>query len=262
MMLMWIGSGLNKIERKYCANWMLRGNKYGFLCNCPACVESSEASDRRRTWPRNRDREVQHTHVVIEVLRDASMWETCACCIMWTCTCLNVMQNMMYIVCKCIYDGKCIRICICWSQLWNWYGLNRWTIGVLIPPRWESCFEKCGRIDMVKFDKEIGIAPPKRTLESLLKQGKGNELNGQWEVNCNVAVLWCVACLVWWVFKAWPFQSVGSSDLHVSVLATDGQTPASDKSLIGIRISQSTMTNDEVYNSFDYLLLKKKHNDV
>lgn len=55
---------------------------------------------------------------------------------------------------------------------------------------------------------------------------------------------------------------MGSSDLHVSVLATDGQTPASDKSLIGIRISQSTMTNDEVYNSFDYLLLKKKHNDV
>ena len=40
---------------------------------------------------------------------------------------------------------------------------------------------------MVKFDKEIGIAPPKRTLESLLKQkGKGN---GQWEVSCNVAVL-------------------------------------------------------------------------
>ena len=120
-----------------------------------------------------------------------------------------------------VYDGRNFEI----------DGLNRWTIGVLIPPRWESCFEKCGRIDMVKFDKEIGIAPPKRTLESLLKQGKGNELNGQWEVNCNVAVLCCVACLVWWVFKAWPFQFVGSSDLHVSVLATDGQTPASDKSL-------------------------------
>lgn len=228
---MW--SGLNKIERKYCANWMLRGNKYGFLCSCPACVESSEASDRRRTWPRN----------FISWLKfSGTLWcdkhvHVASCGSVHVSTYAEYDVSLVY---KCIYDGKMhIRMLV-----WNWYGLNRWTIGVLIPPRLES-FKKCGRIEMVKFDKEIGIAPPKRTLESLVKQGKGNGLNGQWEVSCNVAVLCFVACLVWWVLNALfgPFQSVGSSDLHVSVLATDGQTPASDKSLNWQMISLKLMMN-------------------
>ena len=230
---MW--SGLYKIKLcKFCAMYieMLEAANMAF------CAAALHVWNRvKPAIEEGLDRETGTGRCSIRMLclkfsgRFDTMWESCACCI---CACFNVYRIWcksvnVFMMAKCtrIYAGFNFEIAIVRSAELS---------GCLSLQDCKAASKSVAGLKWSSLTKRLVLRLQSALLSrSWSKRARGTD-NGK-----SVAMwLCCMSSLM--TLNVWTISTnlwARSSDLHVSVLATDGQTPASNISLIGIRIGQS-----------------------